>query len=262
MKAKPSIYSLTIALGVSLVYFKQESSQVSAKYSQVNERRVLASSAAAKPAVSVKQKEPSSPSHRDYRALLIGMKSGLSAYRHCYDEGGCASDESDPRAENFAMVKVLKQKLTLMNAQVNQWGWHSSELSQLARELITIDDGAIKEEALDLLLSQQPEPENVEAIAKGIFEYHDSNLVDQAVMEFQRHLYGEQAVLVHQSIRACLLIGSLLVRESVSANLGKFINPGSFQFYDDLSNDPAIDGPVRRNLKSTLVEYQLSQSGG
>ncbi len=262
MKTKLFFIALTFVVGASLLPFKQKSPKRNHYQSQAVEQRTLASSATTAPLPAKNSMVPSLSAHSDFGILLKEVKDGLVSYQKCYDEGGCVSDDSDARAEDFTNTKLLQQKLVQFSAQVQQRGWQSSEVSLLARELLNVDDGAIKEQALDLLLSQQPEPQNVDAIAHGIFEYHDSNLVERAVAEFQRHLEGDQAVLVHQSIRSCLLTGSLFVRESVSAKLGEFVNSGSYQFYLDLSNDPAIEGTVRRNLRSTLLEYQLSQSDG
>lgn len=261
MKWKLISILLVVAVGVIVLNKKQQYSDGTAGGSKKKTQRFLASTPNSSESLVLQPKEAlkANPSYDDF---FQDLRDGFASYQRCQEEGNCSFEEGDSRSGDFQASKLLLQKLEGMNLQVNQNGWHSRNLSQLARELLTIDDGAIKEEALKLLLSQQPEPENVEAVADGIFKYHDSNLVEHAITEYEKHLYGDEANSVHATIRTCLLTGSLFVRESLSMNMGKFINSGSYDFYRELSKDPSIDSVVKRNLRSSLMEYQLNQSGG
>lgn len=194
--------------------------------------------------------------------LVNEVKDELTKYEKCQIDQICPSTETDSRSYEMDAIKPLLEKIKNLNEFIVKDHLRSKELSDLAQLLLKSNDGAMKEEALKLMLSQDPQDTNVKAVSEGVLEYYDSNLVDLAVSELSRHLVGSTAQEVHTALRNCLVTGSLLVRQSMSAKLGPFINQGSYQFYQNLSNKKGLDFPVHQNIQSQIREWELKQSGG
>lgn len=194
--------------------------------------------------------------------LLEQLRKDIAQFHQCLDQGQCEYEGNDPREEELVSSKNLSIAIDQFAKNVVKNQWKSSEISSLGRDLLKFDDGGIKEEALKLLLSQNPEHENVEAVVEGVLKYHDGNLVDQAIQELQRHLKGSEASLIHEGVKECLLTGSLLVKENLSGKMSQLMSPSSYVLYHELSNNPSLDRIVKRNLKSNLSEFEFNQNGG
>jgi hypothetical protein len=186
----------------------------------------------------------------------------VDMYHQCRQSLNCSLEDTDSRAYDLALGADLRQKLQILNRRVAAMKLHGAELSELARALLNIPDGGVKAEALELMLSQPLQQEDLEVVGEAVFKDHDSHLLESGLRILARFLDQPEAPMVHAQIRECLLTGSLLVREVLAKNLKEFINHGSYQFYQKLSEDKRYDAPIRASLVSQLREWELEQSGG
>lgn len=193
--------------------------------------------------------------------LLSEITQRKNLSEECESEDSCDSLTS-PSDEFYVKTKKLENEIAKLNLIVRSSNSTNPRLSETGRELLEYDDGAIKAQALSLLLSQPGEIENVDYVVKDILEYHDAKLVANAVAELQRYLTDQNAIKIHWGIRDCLLTGSLMVRDELSTLLQPFLNDGSIQFYRDLSQNPNLNKQIKENLISTIDEYQKQVSGG
>lgn len=186
----------------------------------------------------------------------------IKDYHRCLGNDRCTeASDSDPRAQIFGARKILLEALMR---------WPKGPLTEQERgtlnrrlkDLLEINDGAIKARALEILASQNPHDENVDLVLDHVMRYHDSNLLGLGLSELQRHLAGPQASKIHEVFGEILTNGSLLVRQALADKIGPFINQGSYRYYDSLSKSPRLDESIRRSLRSSVREWELRQSRG
>lgn len=182
--------------------------------------------------------------------------------KRCQMDGNCKVEGLDSRGEDRAPWQEFLGKLQHFNLELRENRQHRPEVAKFAQELLGVDDGSVKEEALKLMLSQDSEAGNVEAVVQSVLGYHDGNLIEDALEELQRHLLTDRAPQIHASLGATLLSGSLLVREALSEKITPFINRDSYDYYRELSKHPLLTPPLRQNLLSQLREWELQQTGG
>jgi hypothetical protein len=205
---------------------------------------------------------PSKEGDFDINTEIQKVKTELTKIKNCLENDNCEMGETDSRALQLSLGRRLSEKVKELTRKVTSESVRSQELNMLAQALLSFDDGFVKQEALNILASQAPERSDIAAIGENILGYHDSSLVPAALLELRRHLEGPEAHEVHDYILKSLLTGSILVRVRLSESLGPFINKENFQNYWELQQNADLDYQVRRNLQSTLREWQLNESGG
>lgn len=240
---------------------------------------MIASSSKAKvPGISIDNSEASPPLlsggnqllRKDSRDLSSSLRPkiqevrfGIDEYYRCLHQQLCLAElDTDPRAKAFALSASLAKKIRILNDALAKNPEQSDEIVQLANELLSVSDGAIKEDALKMMLTQSPTSGNVDAINSHVLNYHDANLIELALQELVRHLHGGEAIKVHQYLQQTLETGSLLVRQAIAENIGAFLNQGSVGFYEKLVRDSRLSQKVREDLQSSIEEWRLSDSGG
>ena len=211
---------------------------------------------------SIDSRENGEPSLVD-SDLVAEIQREIGAYYACSNDDRCLSaHDSDPREREFALVDPLIAKSQSLVAHLEKNPKESEELSQLARALLKITDGRLKAIALQLMLTQEVDPANVEAVGAYVLQYHDSNLIELGVRELSRHLQGREASEIQSFVVDVLKRGSLFVRRTLSEQILPLINEESYPHYEALLTEPSLDPQVRRHLKSSLEEWRMRVTRG
>lgn len=195
--------------------------------------------------------------------IATALNDHFSHFQECLKDEHCHVDqEIDPRSRELSIANELAAKLEKANLDLATSPVQSAEIGEIARRMLSVREGRVKEGALKLMLTQEVAAENIDAVSEGILDFHDSNLVDLAIEELKRHLDSDHAETVHHKIRQTLLTGSLLVRQRLSEKLSPFINEGSYDFYEKTLSEPSLDSQIKKNLQSSLQEWQMAKKGG
>lgn len=206
-----------------------------------------------------------SAEEEDGPSTVRGMRKAIQHYLACQDSEDCFDGTIDSRSHAFQNSARLEQELQKWIEQIQASQEQSAELAGVGRELLLMDDGAIKKKALELLATQEPSGQNIGPITEGVLGYHDSNLLPAMIPELNRSLEGASgnvSAAVHQSIADCLTRGSLLMRQELSSQMSSFINDRTYSYYKGLSERTDLDAVVRRNLTAHLREFERRQQGG
>lgn len=247
-----------LSLLLILVYFSWRNESSSVRVSKRSKEPTARTPASKEDSI---QSSTRQQKEKKLELLLAKIAESKNSNEECRPDESC-EDLSAPGDEYYFKTKRLEGDLAKLNQFVLASGSQSFRLSETGRELLDYEDGSIKEKALQLLISQPEDVDNIDSVVKGVLDYHDAKLIPLAVTELQRYLGDQNAFKVHWGVRDCLLTGSLMVKEELSTILRPFINDGSIQFYRDLSLSPSLDKRIKENLISTIEEYQKQTSGG
>lgn len=194
---------------------------------------------------------------------LQKVKISMDLYRQCLQGNTCSREEgSDPREGGFILSGQLAGQVRGLKNFKNELAFQAEGIRNLTIELLSIPDGAIKAAALELMQEIDTDENFATAILKGVLNYHDGNLIEDGIKVLERHLNSRAAHAIHESVGQTLKTGSFLVKQALSEQLIRFINEGSYPFYDGLSRDPHLDHKVRQNVESSLAEWRQRQDNG
>jgi hypothetical protein len=191
------------------------------------------------------------------------LRDQIKESQYCLEQQNCDFNDSDPRNYEFSIYKKLEDKVMqfkdLMTQNNNP---KSSDIQKLAQELMGMENGAIKELALDLMATQNPNEANIEIISKEVLSYHDSNLIEKGLNELRRYLGTSHEEGIQLAILQNLSSGSLFVREKLSEQISPFISKSYLTQYQDLIAQSPANSKVKKNLKSAVDEWTMKQQGG
>jgi phenylalanyl-tRNA synthetase beta subunit len=152
----------------------------------------------------------------------------------------------------------LKTELLALYEDTLNRNRRDKRLSEISREFLKISDGHVKEAALFLLSTQEPTPENLNAILESIMNYHDANLIALALMELEKYQGAQYQVQLYENFKSNLKTGSIFVKEALARGIDQFVTLDTRGDFEDLLNEMPLNSRVRQNLKSSLDRFDHS----
>lgn len=185
----------------------------------------------------------------------------LDRLKTCYGRA-CAYPVSDPRSYELAVGQDLKKVLFQMAEWVRSEGIDAHEVSEKAREFLTSDDGFVQSAALDLISTQRPSADNLDAILANVLAGYDSELIEHAMLELERYESRAEYDKIDQALAQALTTGAPFVAREVSEHLTPFVNERSFLFFQDVVAHLATQSASRINLETCLSDFQRKHTSG
>lgn len=184
----------------------------------------------------------------------------LNRLKQC-SEGNCIYPRTDARSYDFALAQDIKQTLFRFSEWVRNEKLESREAGEVAREFLAFDDGFVQSAALDLMSTQPPNQDNRDAILHEVIDGHDSELIEQAMLELERYTASDDRRIINQAFGKALMTGAPYVARAVSANIGPFVDARSFHFFESVLSQLPENSIYAEKLESSLDAFRSAQEG-
>ena len=171
--------------------------------------------------------------------------------KDCYKRD-CGFPRMDPRSYDLALGQKIKMSLQTLAGAVREQRLQDFRLSDTARDFLALDDGNVKEGALDLLATQPPSDENLHSILSDVIDNADAELVDQAMLELERYSTSTDRVEIDHALAHALLHGSPFVAKEISEKIGPLLNSTNGAFYKDVAAELESESAIKNNLLARL----------
>lgn len=178
---------------------------------------------------------------------------------NCYKEKCDSIPSNDPREYELTIGQKIKNRLLYLAEIVEDEKLSSESVSVIARYFLSNPDGHVKEAALQLISTQTPSEKNLESITKNILSYHDMELAEFALTEFQKYyLNAEYRTSIDNSLINTLIGGSLLTRESVSKNIFPFLTAENIERFESFLKTTEPGSKVNSYLGEAIDRFKLA----
>ena len=178
----------------------------------------------------------------------------LRELKSCY-EGDCNYPKTDPKSYDFALGAAIKAELLGLTAEIALASATQPEFSETAREFLVLDDGHVKEGALELIATQPTSSENLDAILSGIVDDIDPTLIEQALLELSRYKDSSDQIKINESLAKAIKTGAPFVAETISKKLTAILNRDNLSFYQNLLNQTEPNSRIYENLHASLQSW-------
>lgn len=186
----------------------------------------------------------------------------LAALRSCYDSHQCDYPQTEPRGYTVAVALDLLRELRTQLDQHRNDPVALSELAAEARELIRIQDGVLQKGALEVLATQPPSGENIQAITEGLTQTPDPSLMSDAMEVMKNYIGTSWEGQVHQFLSGSMRTGGHFSGETAAENILPFLNPSSVDQYRQTLTQMSPGSSAYRKLRALIDEYDRLQTGG
>ncbi len=185
--------------------------------------------------------------------------SNLKKIEKCYEkEGTCGFPQTDPKSEYFAIGERLKKDLLKMQNFVVNNNIKNEKISEIANHFLATPDGHVKKAAMHLMATQETDLNSLDSLLNNVINYHDSQLIEQAMLELKRYLGNEQnESKINNALIRAMKSGAPFVSTEVSKHLGPFLNQKSYPLYKSTLDTVSKGSHTHKNLKNVIAEYQL-----
>ncbi len=189
------------------------------------------------------------------------MESELQELNKCYTQD-CGNEKEDVRTEYFNLGQKIRQKLLQIQSLIEIDKVEEPQISKMAREFIENSDGHVQEAALDLMSTQEPSNENLQAILDHIIKGNDPELIHQALLELRRYPSVVDQETIRQTLAQVLLTGAPFVAQALAEKSELFINSQNIEFFEKLITQFDPQSLVSVSLQSSLKEYRRKSTAG
>lgn len=216
----------------------------------------------AKPIASSRTPQNSDDSERNDQVNSSASDKSISELLDCYKSETCPFPNRDPREYKLSVGQAIKKKLKsaygrlIKNEEQQTQYW-----LQMALKSLSVDDGHVKEAALEVISTQEPNNEAFDKILNDIINYHDPLLIAQAMAELQKYQGQSYQTKVYQSLSQAMQTGSLMVKKEIVQNLVPFMNPQSLPFFQSALDKMNPKSNVHTALYKLIKDFKAQQTG-
>ena len=176
-------------------------------------------------------------------------------------EGGCDYPETDPHSYDFALnediTKTLVQLTTFVQTEKIE---HDEKVSEVARQHLESANGFVQEAALKLIATQEPRPENLDAIIEGILGGTDPDLIQAGLVELRRYPSPDDRKKIDGALASAMTTGAPFIAEQVSLQIKPFLSPENVGHYRGVADQLPSESIYRGNLEAALNAFGQSES--
>jgi hypothetical protein len=191
---------------------------------------------------------------------LVRIQDHLFTIANCEENQDCPFADTDPKAVYFSIGQAIKNDLAKLAIEFSDKP--NPELAVIARQYVQFENDHVRESALQLMSSQPPETENVDAIISGLSNSHDASIYQMAMVEFQR--YPEQASKqkIQTFFTTTLQQGGFYAKRQVAEGLLPFLNASNISQFRELQATLPANQAHSKLLLQNIEEFELMASGG
>ena len=206
--------------------------------------------------------QSTSPSKEINSNKYVDFQQNIMALLKCYEKETCNYPKNDPREYKLTVGQEIKKALkrpfkkVIRGEQIDTKFW-----TKIAITSLSIPDGHVKEAALDLLSTQEPNPSAFEKIISEVIKYHDPLLIEQALAELQKYKEPKYQKRIYETLSQVLSTGSVLVKKEVAENIGPFLNKDSLPYFQNSLQKMNPRSSTRTVLYKILQDYSRQQTG-
>jgi hypothetical protein len=150
--------------------------------------------------------------------------------------------------------------------QMTEWsrseGIQRPEISVAARRFLASDDRIVQAAALELISTQPPSAENLDAILGNILAGYDAELIEQAMLELERYTAPADGDRIDQALGEAMTMGAPFVAREISAHITPFVNERSYNFFQDVAERLPRQSYYRIHLESSLADFRNRKAAG
>lgn len=186
----------------------------------------------------------------------------LKSLMGCYYSESCDFPNNDPRQYKLEVGQKIKSKLHQAHLRIQRQQEPKPEnWATLSAQALTIEDGHVKQAALEVLSNLEPNPEAFEKILKEVLGYHDASLIPLAMAELQKYEGTGQKQKIYATLAQVLQTGSLMVRKEVINHLDPWLNKKSLPYFETALKNLNPDSNIHSSLYKMIKEYQRQSTG-
>ena len=169
----------------------------------------------------------------------------------------CSYPDGDSREYELSVYRDLNIKIDKLYRIILDDGIEDEAISKLARHYLSLEDGYVKESALNLMSTQPPSVQSFTALKNHVFKFHDPLIARQGMAELlkYRELYSGEITSV---LVDTLKTGGISVREAVSKDLASFITAENLLQFISVRSRYQMGSVVYRLISMAIVEYENS----
>ncbi len=176
----------------------------------------------------------------------------LAAINACYQSEDCDYPQTDPHSYHFAVGLHLRATLTAFTAWVQREKVGEEAVSQSAREFLASSDGFVQEAALKLMATQEPSPENLQAILDDVLGGYDAELIDLALVQLERYTSVADSDKISAALARAITTGAPFLAREVSVHIAPFLHARNSEFFAQVARDLPEGSIYRINLEASL----------
>lgn len=189
-------------------------------------------------------------------------KNKIDNLKNCYVTQDCDFPNNDPREYDIALGKALQQEILAELARARSSATERDLLAAQARELLKgTDDKFVHSACLEVLSSQEPSIENMDAVAEGLSGTADPMLMDQAMSLLKTYIGTPFENPAQAFLAQTIQSGAHFAGEKTAENIMPFINDRSLSYYENALKNMASGTSAKHRLESALKEYKRLNSG-
>lgn len=195
---------------------------------------------------------------RDEAARVVAR---MRHARDCYRAGTCEWQASDPRSHYFrAGAEVARGLRTL--AEMHRAGQiRPDRLAAAVREFLGMDNGHVREAAIDALGDAPVSRRNLDALLAALDNNHDAELMTRAMPELARYQAAGFDAAIDAFFQRNLETGGHYAAQVIAEGLLPFLDRSNVDRYRTLAARLPPKTRKARLLKQTLAEWQRLRSG-
>lgn len=190
-----------------------------------------------------------------------GFLARLSKLNTCYVQD-CDYPRSDSRSYEFALGQDIQDTLFLFADHARSENLERQEIAEVGLQFLASTDGHVQEAALDLLATQPPGPEILDAILEHVVEGYDAELIGQALVELERYTSRADRAKIDETLARTLMTGAPFVAREISLRIAPFLDTVSYEFFQDIASRLPPESSPRLLLESSLADFQRRNSEG
>lgn len=183
------------------------------------------------------------------------LHSGFDAYKKCLTSHRCAYRENDPRDYEIQVYQDMVGLLREFEAWRSAAGVQDRRVNQEMRRFLAVSDAYVKIEALKIIATQPPDPENLAPILDLVIRYSQPEVVPSAIAELARFRDPASRGAIDDVVESTLRSGAVFTSLEIAGNLKPLINSTNSARYQrlavELERQP-LGGEIAAALRESL----------
>jgi hypothetical protein len=169
----------------------------------------------------IKSTPPSPPLGNAFDRPYIFFHEKLTDLDECLQKRNCPIKEKGPKDYDAAIYSEMLRTLKTLSAWQNRHKYQDHRIPELMADFLVVDNAYIKIEALKILGTQSPTPENLDLLLDSVLRYPQPEVIPLGIKELARYKSLEQRQRIDDVAEQVFLEGGV----NSALELAKGIKP-------------------------------------
>lgn len=171
--------------------------------------------------------------------------------KNCLIVKTCPYPQKGPKDYDSAVYEDVVANLKTFNSWQSRHYYVDGRISKLMRQLLPMENAYVKIEALKVLSSQSPDPQNLELILHEVVDYYQPEVIAPAMRELARFRTQDARTRIDNAVEEALLRGPLHAASEIAAQIKPLLHSGNRVRYQRILNE-LQSTPLSRDVEVAL----------